>query len=74
MFLDSLRSIAKQSQVYGINLSQDKSRLVILGPVEKLKGATITADVFLNHQRQLNMNVDQQSQNYKAPLNTMQQQ
>lgn len=60
--MDQLRVITKNTHVYGINLSQDKSRIVVLGPFERLKSAAIAVEVFLNHQRQLQVNLKGQSQ------------
>lgn len=48
-FNEHLKVIIRNTQVYGINLSSDKSRIVILGPLNRLKSAAIAVEVFLNH-------------------------
>ncbi|CDW81270.1 fragile x mental retardation protein [Stylonychia lemnae] len=64
-FNDQLAIITRTSQVYGISLSQDKQRLVVLGPQERLRSATLAVDIFLNHQRQV-INIDATPQQSKT--------
>eukprot|EP00347_Sterkiella_histriomuscorum_P011626 403371730 len=67
-FIDHLKLIAKNTGVYGINLSPDRSRIVILGPQERLKSAAIAVEVFLNHQKQLHINTGGQAEQVNKQL------